>query len=262
MLASVTASAVLPAPASSARMYSAFMYTFVEFDSRGDYTKRADSPCLLVWTRVKRRQYDCAEFRLCGTLIWQMKVPAPMTLIPLSAFALFLAAIMTFTFACASDEELPTLEARAQEINKTVMCPVCPGESIDQSQHPRAKAMRGVVDEKLAEGSTNDEIRQFFVERYGPSVLLEPPREGLNWLVWIVPPAGLLAAAIALYFVLRLAVRSSPRSSGAPDVGSSLTEAERDDYYRRIEAALASDSDSERPSGAADTRDPGEVVAG
>ena len=83
------------------------------------------------------------------------------------------------------------------------MCPVCPGESIDQSQHPRAKAMRGVVDEKLAEGSANDEIRQFFVERYGPSVLLEPPREGLNWLVWVVPPLGILAAALALYFVLR-----------------------------------------------------------
>ena len=128
-----------------------------------------------------------------------MKTPTSKLLIPLSAFSFFLAAIISFTLACASDEELPTLEARAQEINKTVMCPVCPGESIDQSQHPRAKAMRGVVDEKLAEGSTNDEIRQFFVERYGPSVLLEPPREGLNWLVWVVPPLGVLAAALALY---------------------------------------------------------------
>ena len=192
-----------------------------------------------------------------------MTTPAPSTLIPLSAFTLFLAAIMSLTLACASDEDLPTLEARAQEINKTVMCPVCPGESIDQSQHPRAKAMRGVVDEKLAEGSTNDEIRQFFVERYGPSVLLEPPREGLNWLVWVVPPLGVLAAGLVLFFVLRLAVRSSPRSNGAPDEDSGLTEAERDDYFRRIEAALASDSDDERPSRTgADTRDSGEAVAG
>ena len=192
-----------------------------------------------------------------------MTAPAPNTLIPLSAFTLFLAAIMSFTLACASDEELPALEARAQEINKTVMCPVCPGESIDQSQHPRAKAMRGVVDEKLAEGSTNDEIREFFVERYGPSVLLEPPREGLNWLVWIVPPVGILAAAIALYFVLRLAVRSSPRNDRTGDGAPSLTEAERDDYFRRIEAALASDSDDESPSRtASDTRDQGEAVAG
>ena len=192
-----------------------------------------------------------------------MKTPAAKTLIPRSAFALFLAAILTVTFACASDEELPTLEARAQDINKSVMCPVCPGESIDQSQHPRAKAMRGVVDEKLVEGSSNDEIRQFFVERYGPSVLLEPPREGLNWLVWVVPPLGILAAALALYFVLRLAVRSSPRNDGPLADEAALSEAERDDYFKRIEAALESDSDGERPSRtAAETSDPGEAVAG
>ena len=192
-----------------------------------------------------------------------MKTPAAKTLILRSAFAVFLAAIMTFMFACASDEELPILEARAQEINKTVMCPVCPGESIDQSQHPRAKAMRGVVGEKLAEGSTNDEIRRFFVERYGQSVLLEPPREGLNLLVWVVPPLGVLAAALALYFVLRLAVRSSPRTDGTSNDVDNLSETERDDYFRRIEAALASDSEGEPSSRSAEeTRDPGEAVAG
>ncbi len=192
-----------------------------------------------------------------------MKTPAAKTLILRSAFAVFLAAIMTFMFACASDEELPILEARAQEINKTVMCPVCPGESIDQSQHPRAKAMRGVVDEKLAEGSTNDEIRDFFVERYGQSVLLEPPREGLNLLVWVVPPLGILAAALALYLVLRLAVRSSPRTDGTSNDVDNLSETERDDYFKRIEAALASDSEGEPSSRSAEeTRDSGEAVAG
>ena len=192
-----------------------------------------------------------------------MNMPVSKTLIPLSAFTLFLAAITTFTLACASDDELPTLETRAQEINKSVMCPVCPGESIDQSQHPRAKAMRGVVDEKLAEGSSNDEIRDFFVERYGPSVLLEPPREGLNWLVWVVPPLGVLAAVISLYFVLRLAVRSSTRTGEAQVHSTDLTAAERDDYFRRIEAALDFDSDDKPPTrSAADTRDPGEAVAG
>ena len=205
----------------------------------------------------------CGEFPLCDTLIWQMKIPSAGKRTPLPTFAFFLTAIMMLTFACTSDEELPTLEARAQEINKTVMCPVCPGESIDQSQHPRAKAMRAVVDEKLTEGSTNDEIRQFFVERYGPSVLLEPPREGLNWLVWIVPPVGILAAAIALFGVLRLAVRPSPRSDGTLNEAADLSATERDAYFQRIEAALASDSDDELPPRAvADKRDGGEAVAG
>ena len=104
----------------------------------------------------------------------------------------------------------------------------------------------------------------FFVERYGQSVLLEPPREGLNLLVWVVPPLGVLAAALALYFVLRLAVRSSPRTDGTSnDVDPNLSETERDDYFKRIEAALASDSEGEPSSRSAEeTRDSGEAVAG
>ena len=192
-----------------------------------------------------------------------MNSPAANTLLPTLAFALFLAAIMAASLSCGADEELPVMEARAQEINKTVMCPVCPGESIDQSQHPRATAMRAVVDEKLADGSTNDEIRQYFVDRYGPSVLLEPPREGLNWLVWIVPPVGIVAAALALYLVLRMAVRPTPGADASPSGVATLTDNERDDYFKRIEAALASESDDERPSQASgESRDPGEAVAG
>ncbi len=185
------------------------------------------------------------------------------TLLPPLAFAFVITAIMAASFACGADEELPVLEARAQEINKTVMCPVCPGESIDQSQHPRATAMRAVVDEKLAEGSTNDEIRQFFVERYGPSVLLEPPREGLNWLVWIVPPVGVIAAAIALYLVLRMAVRPAPGADASSTDMAALSDTERDEYFRRIEAALASESDGEHPSPSGrESQDTGEAVAG
>ena len=42
MLASVTANAVLPAPASSERMYIAFIQSFALSNTREDYTKRAD----------------------------------------------------------------------------------------------------------------------------------------------------------------------------------------------------------------------------
>ena len=71
-------------------------------------------------------------------------------------------------------------EQRAQALNKSIMCPVCPGESIDQSQVARAVQMRGIVNEKLAAGWSDEQVQQFFVERYGPSVLLEPPAEGME----------------------------------------------------------------------------------
>jgi cytochrome c-type biogenesis protein CcmH len=149
-----------------------------------------------------------------------------------------LLALAALSFACSAKQEVPAIERLAQEINKGVMCPVCPGESIDQSQHPQAVQMRGIVVEKLEQGWTGGRIRDFFVERYGPSVLLDPPTEGFNLVVWLVPPGALAAALVALYLVLRTMVRPRRASS---DGAVELTAEERAGYVGRVEAALASD---------------------
>ena len=71
-------------------------------------------------------------------------------------------------------------EAKAQEIDRMLMCPVCPAQTIDQTEVPLAKQMRAQVRELLASGATRDEVLAWFSapERYGPSVLAEPPRSG------------------------------------------------------------------------------------
>ena len=138
---------------------------------------------------------------------------------------------------CASQDDVPIREQRAQGINREIMCPVCPGESIDQSQHILAGQMRAIVDEKLAEGWSDEEIRDFFVERYGPSVLLEPERRGFTILVWIIPPLGGVAALASLFLVLRSMNRPRLRDP-EPSRPDSLSEVERRKYFERIEAAL------------------------
>ena len=146
--------------------------------------------------------------------------------------------------ACATGQGVPPLEQRAYELNKAIMCPVCPGESIDQSQNDLAVKMRGIVSEKLAQGVTEGDIKEFFVERYGPSVLLEPPTEGFSLAVWVIPPIVVVAAVLALYLVLRSMRRPQP---GQPQVlpGSvQLTEEERARYFQRIETALESDGNA------------------
>ena len=165
----------------------------------------------------------------------------------------WLAAAMTVLAAvslgCAWDDEVPTLERLAQEVNRVVMCPVCPGESIDQSQHPLAVQMRGIVVEKIEQGWTKGQIFDFFAERYGPSVLLDPPRDGINLVVWVVPPLGLAVAAAVLYTVLRLMVRGRVVGSDGPVAAVDLSEEERVRYVRRVEAVLGSEAagDSQHP---------------
>lgn len=152
-----------------------------------------------------------------------------------------LVAVLVVLAACSRSSELPELEERAQSINRVVMCPVCPGESIDQSQNPLALQMRDIVVDKLNEGWSNGDIYDFFVERYGPRVLLQPPTEGVNLVVWLVPLVGVLVAAGLLFFVIRLMVRSNRERPGGTDSEATLTEEERERYFRRIEAALSTD---------------------
>ena len=82
------------------------------------------------------------------------------------------------------------------------MCPICPGESIDQSQNELAVQMRSIVREKIREGFTDQEVKQYFADRYGEVVLLEPTRSGITLLVWVMPPFALTIAGAAVFLTL------------------------------------------------------------
>lgn len=137
--------------------------------------------------------------------------------------ALALAALTALAAAGCADAraDVPPAELRAQALNQTLMCPICPGESIDQSQNALAAQMRGIVDEKIAEGWSDDDIRGFFVERYGPAVLLEPPREGVGLAAWLLPPIAVALAAAAWVVALRRMRRAAP----APDADAPAPQA-------------------------------------
>ncbi len=158
-----------------------------------------------------------------------------------------LASMALAALGCTGDasSDVPKLEQRAYSLNQAIMCPVCPGESIDQSQNPLAVQMRAIVIDKLTEGSSGQQIKDFFVERYGPSVLLAPPSEGLSLAAWIVPPVVMLAAVIALLLALRRMHRSPPPAVSDGSGQVALTMGEREQYFRRIEAALELEEESD-----------------
>ena len=92
-------------------------------------------------------------------------------------------AVGVFVAACGLSNHISDDDLRIQQLNKAIMCPVCPGESIDQSQNQLSAQMRAIVSEQVREGRSNEQIKAFFVERYTESVLLEPPRKGFSLLV-------------------------------------------------------------------------------
>lgn len=163
-------------------------------------------------------------------------------------------AIAVLAVACSSSDDIPLTEQRAQDLNKGIMCPVCPGESIDQSQHPLAVQMRGIVSERLQQGWTEEQIRASFVESYGPMVLLEPPRSGFNFLVWAVPPLAVALTVAALYMVLRNMRRPRSEEREGALTGVQLSDEERAGYVRRIEASLLASEEGNGPTESAGNR--------
>ena len=129
-----------------------------------------------------------------------------------------LLAFLALLSACSTASQ--DLETVAQGIDQSLMCPICPSETIDQSQTEIAEQMRRTVRERLAEGESRDEVLRFFVERYGEGILAAPPKSGFNLLAWLVPPAALLIGGGALALVLRAMRREHRLAAEAPSTSA------------------------------------------
>jgi cytochrome c-type biogenesis protein CcmH len=79
------------------------------------------------------------------------------------------------------------LESRVKSVSATLRCPVCQGLSLQDSPSELAQQMRGVVRDQMAQGKSDDEVRQYFIAKYGDWILLKPKAEGFSTLVYILP---------------------------------------------------------------------------
>ena len=135
---------------------------------------------------------------------------------------LLLLAIPITLIACSTEEKILNSQ-RINSLNKSLMCPVCPGESIDQSQNTLALQMRDIVVGKVNEGKTDQEIKEYFVSKYGPVVLMEPPKKGIGLLAWVFPPILFIITILVVFFIL---FSLKKRSRKLQDNNKNLTQEE------------------------------------
>lgn len=121
--------------------------------------------------------------RLSFVMIGPRALPAnPTTVIVTVLLLSFLLGLS----GCVRESDI-TLEQRSHQLSGELMCPVCDGQTIDGSNAKIAVDMRLKVRDLLDEGSTNAEVRDYFVLRYGHEILAAPERSGFNLLAWIIP---------------------------------------------------------------------------
>ncbi len=112
-----------------------------------------------------------------------------------TAIALFLSSTAWAQFAPQQAGTAPleaALEDRVQKLGAEIRCPTCQGLSIAASGSASARAQLDMVRTLVKEGKSDEEIKQFFVSRYGEWALLKPTTNGLNSFVWIGPVALLV----------------------------------------------------------------------
>ena len=119
--------------------------------------------------------------------------------------------------AVEPDEILPdqAMESRARALSGELRCLVCQNQSIDDSNAPLARDLRLLVRERLKAGDSDAGVRQFVVARYGEFVLLRPPFQASTLLLWLAPPAMLLATLVALLVKTRRN-RLAAQTAGKP----------------------------------------------
>ena len=92
----------------------------------------------------------------------------------------------------------PALEARARDLSADLRCLVCQNQSIDDSHAPLARDLRLLVRERLKAGDTDEQVRDFLVQRYGDFILLKPPLRIGTILLWGAPLLVLALGGLGL----------------------------------------------------------------
>ena len=73
------------------------------------------------------------------------------------------------------------------EISKNIRCLICQGQSIYDSQSDFAISMKIVIEKKIIEGLTEDEIYDYLKNQYGQWILYDPELNKKTFILWILP---------------------------------------------------------------------------
>jgi cytochrome c-type biogenesis protein CcmH len=146
-----------------------------------------------------------------------------------------LAALLVVGGAAAQGTNPPSniTDDQVNAVASQLYCPVCENIPLDVCPTQACIQWRDLIRQKLAQGWTADQIKQYFVAQYGDRVLATPPAHGLNWLVYFVPPIAILAGAFLLFKAFKSWKKPIPEVT-LEDVRQNVG----DEYIMRLEEEL------------------------
>src|SRR4030088_3401503 len=101
------------------------------------------------------------------------------------------ALLAVVVLAAGAQAAAPVSEETVHEEAAQLRCVVCQSLSVADTPSETAHQMQALIRERLAAGESPEQVKAYFVEKYGTWILLSPPRQGFNLLVWILALGGL-----------------------------------------------------------------------
>jgi cytochrome c-type biogenesis protein CcmH len=114
------------------------------------------------------------------------------------------------------------LDRRVRNVAQRLRCPVCQGESIQESPAELAAQMKGVVREQLAAGKSEQDVLNYFLAKYGDWILLEPRAEGINLLVYWIPVIFMLIGGAVLFMTVKKWIKPRAVAGAAEESSAEL----------------------------------------
>ena len=107
--------------------------------------------------------------------------------------------IFSFNYLKASNEDMKS------KITKNLRCLICQGQSVYDSDSEFANSLKVLVDKKLEEGFSENEIYVYFKDKYGEWILYDPGLNKNTYILWLLPILIFLfgGAIIAKSFILK-----------------------------------------------------------
>ena len=146
-------------------------------------------------------------------------------------------AVGILVFAGAKQVSAQTPAPSDNDVNavaRQLFCPVCENTPLDVCPTQACAQWRELIRTKLSEGWKEDQIKQYFATQYGARVLSEPPLQGLNWLIYVIPPVLML---IGVYILFR-AYQSMRKTVPVELNDQEPVVPDSDEYLRRVEEEL------------------------
>jgi cytochrome c-type biogenesis protein CcmH len=149
-------------------------------------------------------------------------------------FILLLA--LATSLASAQPALSPEAEREAEVLETMLIAPCCFSQQVSVHQSPAADEARRDIRARLAAGETRQQILDAYVRQYGRHVLAEPPAEGFDRTLYVLPVVGLLASGVLLALIVRrFASREAQGATASPRQTDAAAEARLDDELRDMD---------------------------